>query len=224
MGYIYCIYYKEQPVYVGQTIKTIEERWQEHCQAARRNEKHKHYNIHNFMFDNGINNFSIKEIEKTNKFNKQEEFWIKTLKTHKSENGYNITHGGQTCPDDIKLPCHQYNIKGQYLKSFSSINEAEREVHGNHSNIIKVLQGELNTAYGFRWSLQKISNLPPLQTNYTGTSKKIYQYDLEGNLLNVFNSTREAARSLNKSQGNISLAASGKRKTAYGFLWKYENQ
>lgn len=222
MGYIYCIYFKDTPVYVGQTIKQVNERWKEHLQASKRNEKLKNYNIHNYMNDNGLSNFSIKEIEKTDKLNEREQYWIKKMKTHISENGYNLTYGGQTAADSLKKKCYQYNLNGDYIKEFPSIEEASRSVEGSHSNIIKVLNQELNTAYGFRWSLSKMEKLPPLSTTYTGASKRVYQYDLNDNLLNIFESTKEAARFLNKSQGNISLAANGHRKTAYGFKWSYD--
>ena len=39
----------------------------------------------------------------------------------------------------------------------------------------------------------------------------------------VYPSLSEAARQLGFSQGNISSACNGKRKTAYGFHWKYVN-
>ncbi len=51
-------------------------------------------------------------------------------------------------------------------------------------------------------------------------SKRVYQYDLEGNLLGSFGSGGEAARHLEKkSGGKIRECARGKLKTAYGFLW-----
>jgi hypothetical protein len=56
-GYIYAIYYNESPVYVGQTKKTVGERWEEHKKAAKRNKKQINYNIHNFMYDKGLENF-----------------------------------------------------------------------------------------------------------------------------------------------------------------------
>ena len=52
-------------------------------------------------------------------------------------------------------------------------------------------------------------------------SKPIAQYTLNGKLLKVWPSLKEAKRETGFSQGNISLAANGKRKTAYGFRWKY---
>ena len=56
------------------------------------------------------------------------------------------------------------------------------------------------------------------QSNYTGSSKPIAQYDLKGNLLNIYPSVKDAAKKINYSQGTLAMAAEGKRKTAKGFV------
>lgn len=53
------------------------------------------------------------------------------------------------------------------------------------------------------------------------TSKKTAQYDLNGNLINIFKSTGEAGRVLRISQGHISSVCRGKRKQAGGYIFKY---
>ena len=54
--------------------------------------------------------------------------------------------------------------------------------------------------------------------------KAIEQYDLEGNFINSFNSYMEAARSLGidntGASSHISDVVRGKRKSAYGYVWK----
>ena len=53
----------------------------------------------------------------------------------------------------------------------------------------------------------------------------INQYDLNDNFINKFGSAREAARYLgneNKYRG-ILYCLNGKCKSAYGFIWKYED-
>jgi group I intron endonuclease len=52
-------------------------------------------------------------------------------------------------------------------------------------------------------------------------SKKVCQYDRDGNLIEVFPSIREAASVLNIKNQNISACCRGKAKTAGGFVWKY---
>ena len=52
-------------------------------------------------------------------------------------------------------------------------------------------------------------------------SKLVGQYTLEGNLVKIWQSTMEVERQLGFNNSNISAAARGKYKTAYGFVWKY---
>ena len=52
-------------------------------------------------------------------------------------------------------------------------------------------------------------------------SKPLGQYTLAGELVKIWPSTQEAQRQAGFNQGNISQAANGKLKQAYGFIWKY---
>ena len=58
--------------------------------------------------------------------------------------------------------------------------------------------------------------------NASSKSKKVYQYDLDGNLLKEYSSTQEVKRLLGYNQSNISQCCRGIRKTYKGFMWKYE--
>ena len=58
--------------------------------------------------------------------------------------------------------------------------------------------------------------------NYIGHYKPIFQYDLQDNFLNEYQSAQEAGRCLNKSGHSIADCASGRQKTAYGYKWKYK--
>lgn len=53
-------------------------------------------------------------------------------------------------------------------------------------------------------------------------SKTVLQYDLQDNLIKEFPSIMQAHRELGFSQGNINKCCKGKRKTAYGYKWKYK--
>ena len=59
-----------------------------------------------------------------------------------------------------------------------------------------------------------------LGNNFT---RKIIQYDLEMNKIKEFNSIAEASKELNTSKSNIQGVLSNYRKTAAGFIFKYEN-
>lgn len=52
-------------------------------------------------------------------------------------------------------------------------------------------------------------------------SKPVEQWTKDGELVKIWQSTHEVQRQAGFNQGNISLAANGKYKQAYGFIWKY---
>ena len=51
----------------------------------------------------------------------------------------------------------------------------------------------------------------------------IIQLDSEGNIVNKFNSCLEAGIFIGTSKSNINMCCKGKRKTAKGYVWKYES-
>lgn len=52
-------------------------------------------------------------------------------------------------------------------------------------------------------------------------AKKVNQYSLEGQFIKEWESAHEVQRQLGYSRGNISTCCLDKRKTAYGYIWRY---
>ena len=118
----------------------------------------------------------------------------------------------------------QYDLNGQKIQEFKSIAAAAKFTNIAHTSILKVCQKKGHTAGGFRWSYSE----EPLEIRKSigGTKKKILQISKENNeIIQTFNSLTEAAKSLgNKSAGCIGEVCNGKRKSAYGYIWKYLNE
>lgn len=55
----------------------------------------------------------------------------------------------------------------------------------------------------------------------TKKSKTVFQYTLDGEFVKEFPSVAEVERQLGYNNSNISECCLGKRKTAYGYIWKY---
>jgi len=53
-----------------------------------------------------------------------------------------------------------------------------------------------------------------------GNKKKVAQMDREGNIIKIWNSSREAAKALDIEYKGISQIVSGHRPTYKGFVWK----
>ena len=89
----------------------------------------------------------------------------------------------------------------------------------NHINDIKTD----NRACNLEWSTRR-ENCNHGSRNERvakAQSKPVAQYAQDGELIKVWPSTMEVGRQTGFSQGYISLAANGKYKQAYGFIWKY---
>lgn len=57
--------------------------------------------------------------------------------------------------------------------------------------------------------------------NNKPNSRKVIQYDKENNIINRFNSIKDASRQTNTNDTSIIHCCSGKFKTAGGYVWKY---
>lgn len=66
-----------------------------------------------------------------------------------------------------------------------------------------------NIVHGYKMNLCKANE------------KKVLQYDLDGKFIKEWKSTMEIQRKLNFKNCCISPCCLGKRKTAYGYIWKY---
>ena len=94
MGYIYkIINLSNQKLYIGQTKKTIEERFQNHLKLAK---KHINRCLYNAMNKYGYNNFIIEQIEEVpdEQLDDREKYWIAYYNTTNHDYGYNMTAGG----------------------------------------------------------------------------------------------------------------------------------
>lgn len=135
MGFIYIIRNTiNTKVYVGQTKKSIQQRFRQHVYEANRG---CHYVIHKAMRKYGIDNFYIQPIEQCDDslLNDKEIYWIKFYKSNNPKYGYNMTEGGsrqgdpwnKSRVDDITLlnafnnGLSAYNIAKKYHTTVSRV-------------------------------------------------------------------------------------------------------
>ena len=82
-------------IYIGQTTRTIRERWRCHTNSSKHPEQG-HY-LHKSMNKYGVNNFEIEQIDtafSVKELNFKEKFWIKFYNTMNDTCGYNLRSGG----------------------------------------------------------------------------------------------------------------------------------
>lgn len=125
---------------------------------------------------------------------------------------------------------YQYDLQGNLVMIWSSIMEIERQLGYLQSNIWACCNEKYKTVYGFVWSYVELTPsqvkeiVDSKSQKNNASSKKIYQYDLEGNFIREWPSTREIERQLGFNHQNICLCCRGKTKQAYGFIWRYAGE
>ncbi len=123
-----------------------------------------------------------------------------------------------------KRKVNQYTINGKYVRTWGSIKEASENLSINHASISCVCYFKNKTAGGFVWRFANEydnKNIEKVKIMYSGKAKKVAQYTLEGNLVQIYNSITEVYKQINISAGLISEACKGNRKSAGGYQWRY---
>lgn len=204
MGYIYLITNKiNNKKYIGKTTQSIKKRWQEHLRNSKK-EKCELRPLYNAMNKYGVENFTIEEIEKcnTNILSKREQHWIQHYDTYK--NGYNATLGG-----DGKILLDYNEIIKTYLISH------------NATQVARTLNCSVFSVY----NILKANDIPITcsgDVTKNKTSKKILQYDKSGNFIKEYSSAKEAELAMGNTQRHIVDVANGRRKSAYGYIWRWK--
>lgn len=124
---------------------------------------------------------------------------------------------------------YAYNSNTKKIELFLSKAEAERITKTSRANINKALKGEINAAGGYLWAanelslkqkIKELNNIRPLTHQI-----KIDQYSLNNEYITTYNSQKEALEAIGRSPNSsgISNNLHGRAKSAYGFIWKYNN-
>lgn len=203
MGYIYLITNKiNEKKYVGKTTQSIEERWYEHIHDAKR-PRYEIRPLYRAINKYGIDNFNISKLEKCSNsiLEEREQYWIKKLDTY--HNGYNATMGG-----DGKILLDYDVIVKEYLLTHN-MSQVSRTLKCDKETVKKAL---LEKNIPIRTSQEVSKEIH---------SKKIGQFDKNGNLIEIFSSYKEAEEKMGNTQRHICDVANGKRKSAYGYVWKW---
>lgn len=208
MAYIYSITNDiNGKIYIGKTERNILKRWQEHCRDYLKEHLEKRP-LYSAMKKYGLEHFHIELIEETDKAEERERYWIEQKGSFK--HGYNATLGG-----DGK-PYIDYDLVEATYKELQNINEVARRLKIDRGTISKILHSR---------SLLVLKSTEVTQKKF---GKIVNQYDLQGNYLQSFPSAKAAADSLNKTTktsngatSHITDVCKGKRKTAYGFIWRF---
>ena len=207
MAYIYKIENQiNGKVYIGKTLDTPAHRWKEHLHDYRR-EDYKNKPLYKAFMKYGIENFKFSVIEQCSdlEVNEREIYWIENYGSFK--NGYNATLGG-----DGRHYC-DYDLVFALYKEGKNIKE-----------IAEITKYDVSTC---RRALDNrgVAHQDRMSRGREKINKVILQIDIETNeVICAYSSIQQAYDALGKQHsGHIAAVCNGKRKTAYGYKWKYQD-
>jgi len=244
MSGIYCITNKiNEKIYIGST-RDFEIRWQRHYAPNSKCVK-----LRNSIQKHGIENFQMEVLEQIDIAGMSREDSHKLLLEREQEHldtlqpfdetGYNIqrkANGSYGTPHTKEYiesvtggngPCAKsvikYDKKGNAIYEYGSIQEAAKNNHpASVKRIVECCTERAITTGGFMWAYKgDPAPIPRVQQRYTRPVKQLCT--VTGNLLNTFQSLREAANLTSCFPGGIGDVCKNKYgcKTAGGYRWEY---
>lgn len=138
----------------------------------------------------------------------------KILNPKKGKNGYlNVGLSKNGIPKTYYVHRLVYETFRGKIPFWMQVNHINEDKTDNRLENLNVLTPKANLNWG---TAQKRRS--------EKESKVVYQYDLDGNFIKMWSSTHKPEIELGYSNGSIAACCIGYRnqKTAYGFIWRYE--
>lgn len=205
--------------YIGQALSFRERVW-EHLRLSPRED----CNFHDAIREFGKNNFDWEILETVNSHDEaleRERYYIEYYDTY--HNGYNMNKGGVGGHNARSIV--QLTKNGDYLERYDSAAEVERKTGFHNSDVLNCCKNNFKQCMGFVFMFEDDYNkhgFRGYEKQKPKGMKKIVQCDLEGNLINRFDSVQNASRETGIGRSTISGVLTGIYKSAGGFIWVYE--
>jgi group I intron endonuclease len=184
--------------YIGQSTRSIETRWKQHCRKTK--SRYKCTLLYYAIQKYGSEAFEIKPLARCNsldEMNHREEYYIKIFNTM-SKNGYNLTTGGKSRTPSVES-----------RRKMSRAGKGRKKSKKHRDNISMALSGRSKSA----------SHKINISNSTNGlTAKKAIICDQTGI---VYASIVEAAKILKLSRCHLSNMLCGRNKTCKGLTFTY---
>jgi hypothetical protein len=226
-------------VYIGSAAISFRKRWRQHQLDFIRDIHHSRF-AQNAFNKYGIAAFEIMELCPRELCIEREQWWIDTLKpdlniqkiadsalgvkrTEETKRKCREAHLGKRLSEEaiakrtakqVKT-IYQYDLDGNLIKEWDSVKQAGEALGINRPSISNCLKGRYKSAGGFIWRYS-VEEVSPVKK-----TKSIEQYDLDGNLIKVWDSINSIENGTDYKRKTIYACANGQNSTAYGYVWKY---
>lgn len=119
---------------------------------------------------------------------------------------------------------YQYDLSGVFIKEYKSLSEASRITNINFKDISACcLKKRRKQAGGYIWSYDYFECVEPYKLRTRNNN--IYKYNIDGDLINIYNNIDEAVSNNDISKQTLYKACSESSKNNYriccGYVWSY---
>ena len=227
MNNYYSIYKITSPsgkVYIGQS-KNVQRRLKDYRCANSIVRQNIIYNsIMKYGFDKHIVEILYKELtpEEANSIEIQEITKFKSLGI-----SMNVSEGGQKVAYTRNKPIVKCDLNGNFLKQYNNIVEAAEEIKSPPNSLSAVTRNKTFYHKGFLfihakdWYRGERPVWKANLINHSTVSKRVYQFDLEGNFIRDYASSEEAGRILGIKATSISAVLRKKVHRCQKWLFSY---
>lgn len=116
---------------------------------------------------------------------------------------------------------YQYDLEGNFIKEWKSLIEIQETLGYLKTNISHCCLGKYLSAYGFIWSYEKTDNIQYTNKNLQ-KQRKVYQLTKDMEIIKIWENLVCIEKFYGYSRTRISECCLCKSKTAYGYIWRYE--
>ncbi len=208
--------------YIGQSINPEKRKWEHYY--GKKTKK-------NTYFDNHLkkdpNNFVFEIIDSANsqeEIDKLEKEYIEKYNSLKP-NGYNILKGGrQQRGAWNSKEIDVYDLDGNYINSYESASYYENFINKDYKK--RMIRKSCNEHKHYKERIFRFkgdTKPKPYQKPKSTKCIKVYQFDLYGNNIGIYDSITEASEKTQTSRTAIIGCLKGRYKKANNFIWSYEN-
>ena len=221
MGLIYMRTSPSGKYYIGRTINSEKDRWNEHVRHAT-NDQDGCWLLNQAIRKYGGDSFSVKILEDNiqdfKQLQEREAYWINYYDATNPEKGYNRSPGPG---GHIAKSILQYDLNGNFIKEWSNIGEVLLYYNWNERNLYDCLSGGYSHFHNYLWKYKEDST-PIIQL----VNKYKLNQSKRGGGTNIkcketgeqFSSIRALERHLNISHSTIMKMFKNKQEIEYNNL------
>lgn len=185
----------------------------------------KKYKFHNAVKKYGVKNFvreTLFEYEDSESGKRQaykKEAELVNRDFLKRKDVYNTCLGGRVPSSINEREIAQYDLDGNFIRSYYSITHASQITGISNSGIQAACAGEIKYCKEFQWKYfygdkSNIEKVIPVE-------KVVYQFDLQGNYITYYKSCTEASLKTGITKSSINDACNKKIRCSHGYYWSY---